>query len=537
MATDINIKISDVTENIAKKLALSKNKSLISAIDSIKITRDLLKPTSTILQELKKYPELHEQDYEYKFIYDTLVNHNYLKYILLGNNHFNNLLIDINFVLGNPYLFESDVFDIIYKKRKHIRRIPKIIRKCWNYILNSELINFFNSTLINKWLQTSVYKKFSKQEVFNAISCDDSNKELIYKKYLRTYSIFNKMNKNVIRFITRLQTKITSTQNPGCYNLKNNEYLHFVRIYTGLNLTYANLDTLVAWAVTELSRLTQEMRIIIQRVRPDLASLDIIDIIKALHADPQYKYKSKEEFIDHHKQIMDKMHDFFINQKQIKEFNKPKLTIIDNETMGGAYWAYDTFYLNVANWDKINTYQALPLTLHEGVPGHHTQLNYCNNAPTNKCDLLYAWFGMCNGFSEGWALFTELLAPNYTDLERIGQLQYEILRTTRIISDISIHASGKSPDQIINFMKKYLAMPDKSIESETYRYVVLPGQALCYKIGCAIIKKIYEKVVGGTDLLSDKSINFYKELIYNKNIPLDVLMKQYNITFTEVFQV
>ncbi len=84
-------------------------------------------------------------------------------------------------------------------------------------------------------------------------------------------------------------------------------------------------------------------------------------------------------------------------------------------------------------------------------------------------------------------------------------------------------------------MKTYLAMPDATIEGEAYRYVVMPGQALCYKIGATIIKKIHEKYVGGSDLLNDKSFELYKELIYNKEKPLEVLMKNYNINFKEVF--
>ena len=143
--------------------------------------------------------------------------------------------------------------------------------------------------------------------------------------------------------------------------------------------------------------------------------------MKILNDDKQYKYKTQDDFINHHKNIMKEMHDFFINKKNIKEFIEPNLTILDDPNLGGAYWAYDTFYLNISNWNKINDYQALALTLHEGVPGHHTQVSYDVHSDTDGYDNLFRLFGCGSGFHEGWALFTEKLAPSYTDLERLGQ--------------------------------------------------------------------------------------------------------------------
>ena len=128
------------------------------------------------------------------------------------------------------------------------------------------------------------------------------------------------------------------------------------------------------------------------------------------------------------------------------------------------------------------------------------------------------------------------MLKNYTDLERIGQLQYEILRTLRVIVDISIHAVGIPPTEIIDFMKKHLAMPDKTIESEVYRYVTIPGQALCYKLGCEIFRKIYKKY-GGNNYTDKKSFDLYKKIICNKEKALSFLLKEYNMTFEEVFEI
>ena len=198
------------------------------------------------------------------------------------------------------------------------------------------------------------------------------------------------MNTKIRKLIFKLKNIITTNQHPGLINLKSDEYLFYVRIYTGLELDYTKINILVHWGTKELKRLCTNMTQIISRVRPELANNTFESIIQILQDDPIYKYKSKEEFVQHHLDIMNSMHDFFINQKGIKEFVKPKLIEINNPNLAGAYWAYDTFYLNVTNWDKINKYQALPLTLHEAVPGHHTQVSYSVHSEPNGYDVLYS---------------------------------------------------------------------------------------------------------------------------------------------------
>jgi hypothetical protein len=77
-------------------------------------------------------------------------------------------------------------------------------------------------------------------------------------------------------------------------------------------------------------------------------------------------------------------------------------------------------------------------------------------------------------------------------------------------------------------------MPIQSIESEVYRYVTIPGQALCYKLGCEIFRYIYKKY-GGTNYGDEKSFDLYKKIIYGKEKALTFVLKEYNITFEEVF--
>jgi uncharacterized protein (DUF885 family) len=107
-----------------------------------------------------------------------------------------------------------------------------------------------------------------------------------------------------------------------------------------------------------------------------------------------------------------------------------------------------------------------------------------------------------------------------------------MMRTLRIIADISIHYYCIEPEDILQFFKKYLPMPEESIRSEIYRYVSLPGQALCYKIGDEILKRLFVKKFGRTNnLIEDENIKFYDELIRGGTIPLELLCKKYGVDY------
>lgn len=523
--------IRQFIEELKLKLDLETDKKKITPINSIKITNDLLSSNSIIIKTFKSYYPYLKTDKNFNHLYDIVTNKIYIEQMILANNHYDNLLLGINFILSNPYLFHLEIFDIVYKNRNEIKSVVNIVKKSWEYILKSDLKNFFNKTLIDKWLKTSNFRKLSREEVLK----NDKNTEEIYGKYCDIYYIFHKTNKKIIKIILKLKNYILTEQHPGCYNLDREYYITFQKTYSGLSLNYDRLSKLMIFAQKELDRLVSEMRSILVKKYPEIENMKINEIIKFLQDSKEFKYKSVQDYIDHHKNIMLDMEKFFINEKKIIQYVKPNITILNDPNLGGAYWAYDTFYLNTSSWDKINNYKALVLTLHEGIPGHHTQVSYQIHSESNGYDILYEWFGTTSGFHEGWALFTEKLAPFYTDMEKIGQIQFEMLRTIRIIVDISIHGGGIDLNEIKTFMKKYLAMPDESIESELYRYVVLPGQALGYKIGESIIKYIHNKTIGSGNFLDDKSIELYKKIIYNKSMPLDLLLETYNISFDEVF--
>ena len=96
----------DIIDNICKKLNIEKIRSNISPIDNIKITEDIIDSNSIIISTIKE--NINKSKYnnpEMQFLLNNIVDNKYKKFILLMNNHYVNLFLDVNFVLGNVYLF------------------------------------------------------------------------------------------------------------------------------------------------------------------------------------------------------------------------------------------------------------------------------------------------------------------------------------------------------------------------------------------------------------------------------------------------
>ena len=517
-----------------KNLDIEIDRKNMTIFDFINIIDNLLKKESIIK---KVFISCNNTTPEYKLLRNTVLDKKYIICNILINNHYSNPFLDIYFILNNPYLFKENIFNILYEKKDYINKIPKFIKNCWKYILKSDLKIFYNDFLINKWFNTLQFKMITEEEFFKI-----HKDKVLYNKYLEIYKIFDK---NVCEFRNYLHELITIFKdikhNPGCSNLNIKYYYNFIKLNTGMEIDKHRIITLFKYGLRELTRLKKEQLELMLKIKPELYNKKDNEIIDEFRNDPKYKFKSKQEFIDDHKQLINKLHNYFIKTKDIKEYNNVNLVFIDDPNLSGAYWAYGAFYLNVTNWDKANTYESLALTLHEAIPGHHTQLDYSIFSENNEMNILYHLFGTTNGFCEGWALFIESIYPYYNDLEHIGRLQYELLRTLRIIVDILLNIMGVDIDTCLKFMKQYVTMDDDIIRTELIRYVSIPGQALCYKIGCEIFRKIREKFIKDNGIknnfndIDNKLINLYKKIIYNKEKSLEALLIEYNLTFDEVF--
>ena len=182
-----------------------------------------------------------------------------------------------------------------------------------------------------------------------------------------------------------------------------------------------------------------------------------------------------------------------------------------------------TFYFSGYNVAERKLGTSVSLYMHEGNPGHHFQSMF---AIENEDLPEFMRYGGFTAFSEGWGLYAESLGYElglYNDpVERLKALQGgELLRAVRLVVDTGMHAKGWSREKAIEYMVAN-GQPRDFAESETARYIVMPAQALAYKIGELKIKELRSKAAAA---LGDKFDvrEFHEQVLNSGDLPLPVL--------------
>jgi uncharacterized protein (DUF885 family) len=256
--------------------------------------------------------------------------------------------------------------------------------------------------------------------------------------------------------------------------------------------------------------------------------------LKYMTSDPQFFFNSPEELVTACRDIA-KQADYSLP----KLFGKlPRLPYgvlpvpaYMEKSQPAAYFQTGNMRNGVAGTFFVNTYDLssrprwglTPLVLHEAVPGHHLQLALASeqeNIPN------FRRYGGYTVYIEGWALYAETLGYDmglYNDrYSRFGQLNLAMWRAIRLVVDTGIHYYGWSREQAIDYFRENMAMSGHDIEVEVDRYIVLPAQALTYKIGEIRIREFREYSQGQ---LEDKfDIRAFHDFILEQGaLPMDVL--------------
>jgi len=181
------------------------------------------------------------------------------------------------------------------------------------------------------------------------------------------------------------------------------------------------------------------------------------------------------------------------------------------------------YYVNLYKPETRPSWEMMPLTLHEAVPGHHFQFARALELPDAPMFRKTAYF---IGYSEGWGLYAERLGYDmglYDDpYDRLGQLNYEMWRAVRLVVDTGLHAKNWSREQAIAYFKENAAKTELDIVNEVDRYIGDPGQALGYKIGQMKILELRERArlaLGSAFDLRD----FDDEVLSTGSVPLTAL--------------
>lgn len=168
----------------------------------------------------------------------------------------------------------------------------------------------------------------------------------------------------------------------------------------------------------------------------------------------------------------------------------------------------------------------MALSLHEGKPGHHFQFQYMIETKVP----IYRQYAVNNiAFVEGWALYAESLG-NYKNspYEYFGKLTYELFRAVRLVVDTGIHYYNWTMEDAVAYMTRHLALSRSEIETEVFRYICIPAQAVCYKIGERRLHALKQKYLKAFGHSTQSVKDFHKYVLEDGIIPLSILERKIN---------
>ncbi|WP_018544606.1 DUF885 domain-containing protein [Streptomyces sp. LaPpAH-108] len=150
-----------------------------------------------------------------------------------------------------------------------------------------------------------------------------------------------------------------------------------------------------------------------------------------------------------------------------------------------------TYLVNTHRATERDRSVAEALTFHEAVPGHHLQVTVAQELA--KLPQLRRLV-LINSYSEGWGLYAERLADEMglysDDIARLGMLAMDSTRAARLVVDTGLHAFGWSRQRVVDYLRSNTVMSEVEIQSETDRYIEMPGQALSYMVGRLEIQRL-----------------------------------------------
>ena len=208
-----------------------------------------------------------------------------------------------------------------------------------------------------------------------------------------------------------------------------------------------------------------------------------------------------------------------------------RVPVFTEKTAPGAYYNSPpmdnskpgTFFANLRDVAETPKFGMRTLAYHEAVPGHHMQI-----AIAQELKGLPVFRGIVpfTAYAEGWALYAERLAweTGYekNPLDNLGRLRAEMFRAVRLVVDTGMHSKRWTREQAIDYMVANTGMPEGEVVAEIERYLVMPGQALAYKVGMLKILELRERAKTALGTKFDIR-EFHDAVLTNGSMPMSVL--------------
>ena len=372
----------------------------------------------------------------------------------------------------------------------------------------------------------------------NALDIDTASKQRLIERATTTLqNVTFRAYSKLIAFVSAMQR--SADERAGIWKLPEGDayYAHLLKLHTTTDMSADEIHEL---GLAEVKRIHGEMDKIRQQVGFEGDLKAFFDFFRS---DEQFFYPDTEvgraEFLKRNEDAIAAMKARLPEQFGIL----PKADLVvkavepfREASAGTAFYQRPSedgsrpgiYYINLYDMRAMPNYQIDATAFHEAVPGHHMQIAIAQEL-TDIPE--FRKYGGNTAYLEGWALYSELLAKEmgfYQDpYSDFGRLTLELMRAIRLVVDTGMHSKKWTREQAIQWFLDNGPNPREEVVKEIERYMVIPGQAVSYKIG---MNKILELRENAKTQLGDKfDIRSFHDLILgNGSLPLPVLEQQVN---------
>lgn len=406
--------------------------------------------------------------------------------------------------------------------------VEKVLKEMRDFVAVPPKQNILYSSLVEKFSELKKNEISSEQQKQLLAETETAIKEKVYPAYAKFISYYE-----------TLQPKTTG--NHGVWALPDGDayYAYAVKMHTTTDMTPEQVHQL---GLSEVARIEAEMDAILRAEGLTMGSVGAR--MQGISKRPDQLYPDTDagraQIINDFQTIIND-----INNGLAPYFNsRPKMGVdvervpeFREKTAPGAYYnppAFDgsrpgVFSINLRNTAEVAKFGMRTLAYHEGIPGHHFQIalqQELTGVPTFRKVLPFT------AYAEGWALYSERLAWEAgfqkAPLDNLGRLQAEMFRSVRLVVDTGMHYKHWTREQAIAYMLEKTGMPETDVVAEIERYLVMPGQALAYKVGMNKILELRERAK--TELGSKFDIKaFHDVVLTGGSMPMALLEQRVDL--------
>lgn len=300
----------------------------------------------------------------------------------------------------------------------------------------------------------------------------------------------------------------------------------------GSTTTSLTPDEIHEMGLKEVARILGEMDAVRRQVKFEG---DLKAFFAHLQDDPRYYYTKAEDLLAGYRELQKKINAltpklFDIAPKA--DYEVREVEAFRAQSAAGASYQSPSadgsrpgvFYVNTFNLKAQPIFGMETLSLHEASPGHHFQVAI---AQEDKDLPKFRRFGTSyTAYVEGWALYAESLGKElglFTDpYQWYGRLSDEQLRAMRLVVDTGLHHKGWSRQKAIDYMLANSSMAESDVVAEVERYIVMPAQALGYKIGQFEISKLRREAESALGARFDIKA-FHRLILTAGQVPMSVM--------------